>query len=93
MRGCPGPGECQSLIERPDYSGVRVAARPAQSRRGAIDLRGTVTQMLPAVKRRPVAQCRLLAVQADGQSIETTEDLADGETLHPIQEAFIPYDA
>jgi aerobic-type carbon monoxide dehydrogenase small subunit (CoxS/CutS family) len=49
--------------------------------------------MLPAVKRRPVAQCRLLAVQADGQSIETTEDLADGETLHPIQEAFIPYDA
>jgi xanthine dehydrogenase YagT iron-sulfur-binding subunit len=42
---------------------------------------------------RAVFSCHLLAVQADGQAIETIEGLADGETLHPIQEAFIRYDA
>src|ERR687887_1439727 len=42
---------------------------------------------------RTVFSCHLLAVQADGQSIETIEGLANGEQLHPIQEAFLQYDA
>jgi xanthine dehydrogenase YagT iron-sulfur-binding subunit len=42
---------------------------------------------------RTVFSCHLLTVQADGQSIETIEGLAHGEQLHPIQEAFIQYDA
>jgi xanthine dehydrogenase YagT iron-sulfur-binding subunit len=42
---------------------------------------------------RTVFSCHLLAVQADGQSIETIEGLANGDQLHPIQEAFIQYDA
>jgi aerobic-type carbon monoxide dehydrogenase small subunit (CoxS/CutS family) len=42
---------------------------------------------------RTVFSCHLLALQADGQSIETIEGLADGARLHPIQEAFIQYDA
>ncbi len=42
---------------------------------------------------RTVFSCHLLAVQTDGQAIETIEGLADGGTLHPIQEAFIQYDA
>jgi aerobic-type carbon monoxide dehydrogenase small subunit (CoxS/CutS family) len=42
---------------------------------------------------RTVFSCHLLAVQADGQTVETIEGLADGEKLHPIQEAFIQYDA
>jgi aerobic-type carbon monoxide dehydrogenase small subunit (CoxS/CutS family) len=42
---------------------------------------------------RTVFSCHLLAVQADGQSIETIEGLANGDKLHPIQEAFIQYDA
>ena len=32
--------------------------------------------------------CTILAVQADHSDITTIEGLADGETLHPMQEAF-----
>jgi carbon-monoxide dehydrogenase small subunit len=38
---------------------------------------------------RPVASCITLAVQADGAEITTIEGLADGERLHPLQQAFI----
>jgi len=32
--------------------------------------------------------CTMLALQADGAEVTTIEGLADGETLHPMQEAF-----
>ena len=32
--------------------------------------------------------CMVLAVQADGADVQTIEGLADGDTLHPIQEGF-----
>ena len=35
-----------------------------------------------------VKSCTLLAVQADGRDVLTIEGVADGETLHPMQEAF-----
>ena len=41
------------------------------------------------VDGRSVRACLLLAVQVDGQSVETVEGLAEGEKLHPIQQAFM----
>jgi aerobic carbon-monoxide dehydrogenase small subunit len=35
-----------------------------------------------------VRSCLLLAVQADGASLMTVEGLAQGEALHPLQQAF-----
>jgi carbon-monoxide dehydrogenase small subunit len=36
----------------------------------------------------PVRSCLLLAVQMDGEELSTVEGLAEGEQLHPIQQAF-----
>jgi aerobic carbon-monoxide dehydrogenase small subunit len=35
-----------------------------------------------------VKSCTVLAVQADGAEVRTIEGMADGDTLHPLQEAF-----
>jgi carbon-monoxide dehydrogenase small subunit len=37
----------------------------------------------------PVRACLMFAHQAEGQEIRTVEDLADGDALHPLQQAFI----
>ena len=37
---------------------------------------------------QPVRSCLLLAVQVDGSSLTTVEGLADGDRLHPLQQAF-----
>jgi len=36
----------------------------------------------------PVKSCTVLAVQADGRSVNTVEGLEQGGKLHPMQEAF-----
>ena len=41
----------------------------------------------------PVRSCLMFAVQADGAAIRTVEGLANGETLHPLQRAFITHHA
>jgi aerobic-type carbon monoxide dehydrogenase small subunit (CoxS/CutS family) len=41
------------------------------------------------VNGRTARACLLLAVEADGSEITTVEGLADGETLHPVQQAFM----
>jgi carbon-monoxide dehydrogenase small subunit len=39
----------------------------------------------------PVRSCLMFAVQAEGKAIRTVEGLADGEKLHPMQQAFMDH--
>jgi len=41
------------------------------------------------VDGEPVRSCLMLAVQARGTEVTTVEGLADGATLHPLQQAFM----
>jgi aerobic carbon-monoxide dehydrogenase small subunit len=47
---------------------------------------GTCTILLDG---RPISSCFFLALRAAGHEIVTLEGLGDGQTLHPIQEAFV----
>ena len=47
---------------------------------------GTCTVLLDG---QPVSSCFLLAARADGHEILTLEGLSDGESLHPIQQAWV----
>ena len=42
---------------------------------------------------RPIVSCLTLAAMKDGAEITTIEGLAQGDTLHPLQQAFIEHDA
>ena len=50
---------------------------------------GACTVLLDGVA---VYACMTLAVSCDGRAVQTIEGLADGENLHPIQQAFIDED-
>jgi len=41
------------------------------------------------IEGQAVNACIMLAIEANGKNITTIEGLADGEKLHPIQEAFV----
>jgi carbon-monoxide dehydrogenase small subunit len=43
------------------------------------------------VNGEPVRSCLMFAVQADGKKIRTVEGLAQGDKLHPMQQAFIDH--
>jgi xanthine dehydrogenase YagT iron-sulfur-binding subunit len=55
--------------------------------------RGACSACTVWVDGTPVCSCMTLAVAAQGKQIKTIEGLANGETLHPIQEQFIACDA
>ena len=40
------------------------------------------------VDDKPIRSCLMFGVQAEGKPVRTVEGLADGETLHPLQQAF-----
>ena len=45
------------------------------------------------VDGQPVLACLVLGLDAEGRDVTTVEGMADGATLHPIQEAFAEYGA
>jgi aerobic-type carbon monoxide dehydrogenase small subunit (CoxS/CutS family) len=45
------------------------------------------------VDGKPVYACMMLAMDAQDKQITTVEGIADGDNLHPVQEAFIQHDA
>jgi aerobic carbon-monoxide dehydrogenase small subunit len=65
--------------------------------RDVLDLKGAKrscdTQVCGActvlVDGMAVSGCTYLALEADGHAVLTVEGLADGETLHPLQRAFL----
>ena len=42
---------------------------------------------------KAVRSCSVLALQANGHKVTTIEGVADGDKLHPIQEAFVSHGA
>jgi xanthine dehydrogenase YagT iron-sulfur-binding subunit len=42
---------------------------------------------------RRVASCLTMAAKVDGRQVTTIEGIADGDRLHPMQQAFIDHDA
>jgi carbon-monoxide dehydrogenase small subunit len=51
---------------------------------------GTCTVLLNGA---PIRSCLYLAIEAQGKEVTTIEGLAEGERLHPIQQAFIKHGA
>ncbi len=49
---------------------------------------GTCTVLLDG---DPIRACLMFAIQVQGSVIRTVEGLADGETLHPLQRAFMAH--
>jgi len=45
------------------------------------------------VDGRPVSACLMLAANVEGRRVTTIEELAHGDRLHPIQQAFIDHQA
>jgi xanthine dehydrogenase YagT iron-sulfur-binding subunit len=55
--------------------------------------RGTCGACTMIVDGRPVYACSTLAIDVQGKEIRNIEGLANGTTLHPVQEAFCDKDA
>ena len=55
--------------------------------------RGECGSCTVLLDNRAVYACSVLAIEAQGQAITTVESFMEGETLHPIQQAFVDNDA
>ena len=83
------------------YTEVLFPTTLAELLRDTLGLRGTKVACNQAacgactviVDGAPVFACHTLALQCEGASVQTIEGLADGERLHPLQQAFIDHDA
>ncbi len=70
------------LRERLDLTGTKKGCDRGQC--------GACTVLLDG---RRINSCLALAISHDGAEVLTIEGLAEGETCHPVQEAFIAHDA
>ena len=68
----------QFLRETLDMTGTHVGCDTSQCGACVVHIDG-----------ESVKSCTVLAAQADGADVLTIEGLADGDTLHPMQEAFL----
>ena len=73
---------------------LRKAAAPGSSGAGAKRVcdRGECGGCTVHLDGEPVYACMYLAIRADGRTVRTVEGLAEGDKLHPVQEAFIEKD-
>src|SRR3954452_20125476 len=55
--------------------------------------RGACGACTMLVDGRPVYSCSTLAIEVQGKQIRTVDGLADGDRLHPVQQAFCDKDA
>ena len=55
--------------------------------------RGSCGACTVIIDGRTFYSCSLLAIEAQGRNIRTVEGLAQGNTLHPVQQAFCDHDA
>ena len=55
--------------------------------------RGSCGACTVIIEGRTVYACSMLAIEAQGPNIRTVEGLAQGDALHPVQQAFCDHDA
>jgi len=55
--------------------------------------RGSCSACTVLLGETPVCSCMTLAVDVGDRPVTTVEGLAEGDTLHPVQEAFVEHDA
>jgi xanthine dehydrogenase YagT iron-sulfur-binding subunit len=70
---------------------LRTRANLTGNKRGCD--RGACGACTMIVDGRPVYSCSTLAIEVQGQEIRTVDGLANGDQLHPVQQAFCDKDA
>lgn len=78
---CPGATLAEVLRDQLQLTGTKIACDRGACSACTVRLNGT-----------PVCSCMVLAIEVNGAKIDTIEGVA-GETLHPVQAAFIEHDA
>jgi xanthine dehydrogenase YagT iron-sulfur-binding subunit len=78
----PGTTLVQVLRERLGLTGTKIGCDRGACSACTVWLDGEVA-----------SSCMTMALDARGRRVTTIEGLADGETLHPVQQAFIEHDA
>lgn len=98
----PGPVPVTLSVNGQSYDvSVAPCATLVEVLRGPLDLtgtklgcdRGSCSACTVWLDGAPVASCMILAVDVGARPVTTIEGLAKGDTLHPVQEAFIAHDA